>query len=190
MRHEPILNFDFPLDETAAEGVWHQASRYSVWMGRQSKGAPPYQMVERHAEGFVRLPPRPRLMRVVPAGTPFRLAHLFAPFRISDADLIYIRAEMEAGSYHVLLAATGREVTEDAVAWFCPTCGIELAQKGFATGRHGLNAFWPFLLDEARAFNVVPDRQVCASCGAHHPVCYGFDAKLDRPDEAVARAEW
>ena len=60
MRHEPILNYDFPLDETAAEGVWHQASRYSVWMGGQSKGAPPYQMVERHAEGFVRLPPRPR----------------------------------------------------------------------------------------------------------------------------------
>ncbi len=190
MRHEPVLNYDFPLDETATDGAWHQASRYSVWIGRQSADDPPYQMVERHAEGLVRLPARPRVMRVVPAGTPFRIAHLFAPFRVSDADLIYLRAERDEGAYHVLLAATGREVTEDFVAWICPACGAELARTGFATGRHGLNAFWPFMLDEARAFNAAPERQLCPSCGARHPVCYGFDARLDRPDEAASRAAW
>ena len=190
MLNEPVLNFDFPLTEAADGGLWHQASRYSLWIGRQAADETPYEVVERHAQGFVRLPLKPRLMRLIPAGTPFRLAHLFAPFRISDADMIYIRAGMEDGVYHTLLAATSREVTEDHVVWFCPGCGSEMARKSFATGRNGLIAFWPFMLAEVRAFNAAQDRHVCGSCGSRHLACYGFDAKLDRPDEAAARAEW
>ena len=147
-------------------------------------------MVERHPEGFVRLPLKTRMMRLVPAGTPFRIAHLFAPFRASDADLIYLRAAMDEGTYHMLLGATGREVREDLLLWICPACGAEMERKPFDSGRLGLNAFWPFLLDEARAFNGAPERQACPSCGATHPACYGFDATLDRPGEAEARATW
>jgi hypothetical protein len=100
MAHEPVLNYDFPLEETARTGGWHQASRYSLWIGLERPGDPAYQMVERHPEGLVRLPFKPRMMRLVPAGTPFRIAHLFAPFRASDADLIYLRAAMDEGTFH------------------------------------------------------------------------------------------
>jgi hypothetical protein len=188
MLNEPILNYDFPLDEAAERGDWQQANRYSVWIGRQGPGDPPYEVLERHGEALVRLPLKPRLMRLIPAGTPFRIAHLFSPFRISDADMIYIRAAMEEGVYHTLLAATGREVKEDHLVWFCGRCGAELERRGFASGREGLIAFWPFLLDEVRQWNAAPERQVCKACGARQPLGYGFEQKLDRPEEAAARA--
>jgi hypothetical protein len=190
MLNEPILNYTFPLAEAAEVGAWHQANRYSVWIGRQSPQDPPFEVVERHPQGFVRLPLKPRVMRLIPAGTPFRVAHLFAPFRASDADMIYIRAAMEEGVYHTLLAATSSEVKEDHLVWLCPSCGSEMERRRFATGREGLVAFWPFMLNEVRAFNAAHERQSCKSCGARHPYCYGFDAKLDRPDEAQARAAW
>jgi hypothetical protein len=57
------------------------------------------------------------------------------------------------------------------------------------TMRHGLVAFWPFMLDAVRAFNAAPAQRKCGACGAVHPPGYGFDAKLDRPDEAEARGE-
>jgi hypothetical protein len=189
MEHEPILNYNFPLDKAAEEGGWQQANRYSVWIGRQAESDPPYQVLERHPQGLVRLPLKPRLMRLIPAGTPFRIAHLFAPFRASDADMIYLRVAMEEGVYHTLLAATSREVKKDDLVWFCPGCGEEMRRATFDTGRHGLVAFWPFMLEEVRAFNAAPARQKCGACGAVHPPGYGFDAKLDLPAEAQARGE-
>lgn len=190
MLNEPILNYDFPLKEAATDGTWHQANRYSLWVGRQSAEEPQHEVLERHPQGLVRLPLRPRLMRLIPAGTPFRISHLFAPFRASDADMIYIRAAMQEGVYHTLLAATSREVKQDHAIWFCPKCGQEMARETFETGHHGLIAFWPFMLEKVRSFNAALERHSCTACGHVHPPCYGFDAKLDRPDEAAARAEW
>jgi predicted RNA-binding Zn-ribbon protein involved in translation (DUF1610 family) len=190
MLNEPVLNYDFPLDAVAGEGNWHQANRYSVWVGRQTKTDPPYEVIERHAQGAVRLPLQPRLMRLIPAGTPFRVTHLFAPYRASDADMIYIRAAMEEGIYHTLLAATSNDVKQDHVIWFCPHCGHEMGRETFDARRQGLIAFWPFMLDHVRAFNASPQRRTCSACGKQHPECYGFDTKLDQPNEAAARAEW
>src|SRR5579862_5390870 len=138
MQNEPILNYNFPLDAVASEGNWHQANRYSVWVGRQTATDPPYEVIERHPQGAVRLPLKSRLMRLIPAGTPFRVTHLFAPYRASDADMIYIRAAMEEGVYHTLLAATSNEVKQDLVLWFCPHCGHEMGREAFDTRRQGL----------------------------------------------------
>lgn len=190
MINEPILNYDFPLREAAAGGEWHQANRYSLWVGRQAPSDPPYEVVESHPQGLVRLPPKERLMRLIPAKTPFRIKHLFAPFRASDADMVYIRAAMEDGVFHTLLGASSNEVREDAVVWICPHCGKEMRRTTFETRRHGLIAFWPFMLEQVRAFNASPAQQKCGACGERHPLCYGFDAKLDQTDEAAARAEW
>lgn len=189
MLNEPILNYDFPLAEAAAQGAWQQASRYSLWIGHQRAGDPPYQVLERYGDTLLRLPLRGRLMRLIPAGTPFRIAHLFAPFRQSDADMIYIRAALDEGVYHTLIAATSRAVKEDHLVWFCRECGTELERQRCATGSEGLNAFWPFLLDAVRQWNATPERQSCKACGAPQPLAYGFDAALDRPEEAAARAE-
>jgi hypothetical protein len=188
LKHEPVLNYDFTLEEAGARGEWQQANRYSLWVGREDSADLKYAVIERHDQGFVRLPPKPRVMRLIPAGTPFRIAHLFAPFRISDADMVYIRAAIDDAVYHTLLSATSRAVKEDWVAWFCRKCAAEMERARFDTGRNGLIAFWPFMLDQVRAWNAAPGRHRCKECGAEHGACYGFDAERDRPEEAAARA--
>jgi hypothetical protein len=190
MENEPVLNYDFPLREIASDGAWHQANRYSLWVGKEVADDPAYEVIEAHPQGLVRLPLKERLMRLIPGKTPFRIKHLFAPFRATDADMIYIRAAMPDGVFHTLLAASSNEVREDAVVWICPHCGREMERVIFDTQRHGLIAFWPFMLDQLRAFNASPARQKCGACGKMHPACYGFDAKLDDANEAAARLEW
>jgi hypothetical protein len=64
-----------------------------------------------------------------------------------------------------------------------------MESKDFDTAQHGLNAFWPFMLAEARRFNDSDERRTC-TCGHVHQVCYGFDAAHDTAAEAAARTDW
>jgi hypothetical protein len=187
---EPVLNYDFTLPEAAAGGGWQEANRYSIWVGKQDPDAAPYEVWLRQPEGVVRLPAGARTMRLIPAGTPFRVAHLFAPWHISDADTVYMRVERGDGIYHLLVMTAGPTVDRSHAVWFCAGCGKEMARKSFDTKAHGLTAFWPFLRAEVRSFNTAPASHICAGCGARHPPCYGFDPKDDTEDEAAARALW
>ena len=188
--YEPVLNYDFALPEAAARGGWHEANRYCIWVGRQAPNAAPYELLERRPEGVLRLPSEARTMRFIPAGMPFRVAHLFAPWQATDADTVYLRVARDDGDYHLLVATAGPAVRESHVVWFCAACGAEMARESFAAGVHGLAAFWPFQLERVRGFNAAPDRQVCVHCGSRHPPCYGFDSRDDTVAEAAARAAW
>lgn len=190
MTNEPTICYEFALNETALEGGWHQANNYNLWVGRQSPEDPPYRMIERRDDRAVQLPLRPRMMHTVTAGTPYRIAHLFGAWRISDADMIYLRVEEERAVYHTLLTAMCRDVREDVLLWFCPECGREMTRERFDSRRNGLAAFWPFLLEQGRAFNADATRRICAACKATHPLAYGFDAAADTPEEAAARRAW
>jgi predicted RNA-binding Zn-ribbon protein involved in translation (DUF1610 family) len=191
MTSEPVLNYDFAVADAAAEGGWQQANRYAIWVGRQAEDDPyPYTLLERRGDDVLKCPPRKRLMHLVPAGTPHRVAHLFAPWRVSDADTIYVRFAEPEGVYHTLITATSRAVKEDQALFLCPACGNEMGRAAFDTRPHGMASFWPFLLDQVRAFN--RDRALlrCARCGAEHPAGYGFDANSDDAEEAAARPQW
>ena len=190
MTNEPTICYEFALDETAAQGGWHQANNYNLWVGRQSPQDPAYLFLERRDGAMVHLPPRPRLMHTVTAGTPYRVAHLFGAWRVSDADTIYLRVAEDDVVYHTLLTAMCREVREDVLLWLCPTCGHELARESFDARHGGLSGFWPFLLEEARAFNRDAARRRCSACGEVHPLAYGFDAAADSAEEAAARLAW
>jgi hypothetical protein len=194
VQRKPVLNYDFSLDEAAAKGGWQDAGRYGVWVefqprSRSSAGFA-YEVQEIREGAFYRLPMKPRVLHMIPAGVMYRVAHLFAPWRISDADMIYLRAEMDDGIYHIMMSAQNRTVREDYLVWLCPACGNEMARKGFDTAREGLLKFWVFLQDQVRAFNSAPDAQLCSFCGHHHPLCYGFDQHTDTVAEAAARAIW
>jgi hypothetical protein len=190
MLNEPVLNYDFALEDAAAAGGWQEANRYTVWVGRQAPDAQQYEVLERREQGILRLPLRSRLMHLIPAGTPYRVAHLFGPWRASDADTIYLRFVQDDQVYHTLLTAMSRLVKTDRLLFLCPACGAEMGSQDFDTARHGLNAFWPFLLEEARRFNDDEARRLCAACSHHHPTCYGFDAEADTAAEAAARTAW
>ena len=190
MTNEPTICYEFALDETASRGGWHQANNYNLWVGRQAPQDPVYRLLERRAAGIVHLSLRPRAMHTVAAGIPYRIEHLFGAWRVSDADMIYLRVAEEDCVYHTLLTAMCRDVTEDFLLWFCPACGHELARERFDTRRGGLVGFWPFLLDRARAFNEAADRRTCAACGHVHPLAYGFDPAADTGGEGAARLAW
>jgi hypothetical protein len=191
MTNEPTICYEFSLDEAASQGGWHQANNYNLWVGRQAAQDPAYRFLERRAEGAVRLPLRPRMMHTVTAGTPYRVAHLFGAWRISDADTIYLRvAEDDDIVYHTLISAMCRDAREDFLLWLCPACGHEMARERFDVRRVGLSGFWPFLLERAREFNTAAGRRVCGACGKTHPLAYGFDAAADTAEEAAARREW
>jgi hypothetical protein len=189
MLKEPVLNYDFAIEDAAAAGGWHDANRYTVWVGRQAPDAQQYEVLERREQGILRLPLRSRLMHLIPAGTPYRVAHLFGAWRESDADTIYLRFVQDDSVYHTLLTAMSRLVKTDRLLFLCPACGAEMESRDFDTAQHGLNAFWPFLLEEARRFNGNDARRTCA-CGHVHEICYGFDAAADTAAEAVARTAW
>ncbi len=129
-------------------------------------------------------------MHTVTAGTPYRIAHLFGAWRISDADLVYLRIAEEDTVYHTLLTAMCRDVREDQLLWICAGCGHELVRESYDARRGGLTGFWPFLLERARHFNASSRERTCSACGKEHPLAYGFDPALDSPEEAAARLAW
>jgi len=190
MTNEPTICYEFAFDETAAEGGWHQANNYNLWIGRQTAQDPPYRLIERREDAALQYPLRPRLMHTVPAGTAYRIAHLFGAWRVSDADTIYLRVAQEDCVYHTLLSAMCREVREDLLLWLCPACGHELLRERYDSRRGGLTGFWPFLLEHVRRFNATREKRLCSACGQAHPLAYGFDAAADRPEEAEARRAW
>lgn len=191
MTNEPTIAYEFALDDAGAQGVWHQANNYNLWIGRQGKEDPAYRLLERRPEGIVFLPLRPRLMHTVTAGTPYRIEHLFGAWRLSDADTVYLRVAERDAVYHTLLTAMCRDVNEDFLLFLCPACAHELSRDRFDSRSRGLVAFWPFLLECVRAFNAAPEGlRTCPACGHLHPPAYGFDPAADTPQEAAARIAW
>ena len=190
MSNEPTICYEFALDTAAAEGGWHQANNYNLWVGRETSADPAYRMIERRGSELVYLPHRPRMMHTVTAGTPYRIAHLFGAWRISDADLVYLRIAQDDVVYHTLLTAMCLDVREDRLLWLCHGCGNELVRESYDARRGGLSGFWPFLLERARRFNATAQERVCRACGTEHPLAYGFDAAQDTLEEAAARQAW
>jgi predicted RNA-binding Zn-ribbon protein involved in translation (DUF1610 family) len=185
---EPLLNFDFSLQNAAAAGGWQSANNYCMWVGLQPPDAPPYQVLVRPEQKILYLPLKPRMMHLIPAGCPYRVTHRFAPWRICDADTIYLRVVEPEGVYTALLTALSQPVKQDHLLWLCPFCGHEIGREPFDTRRNGLIAFWQFQLARVREFNAAP--KSCPSCGKAHPLGYGFEPGQDTAEEQAARAAW
>jgi hypothetical protein len=183
----PILGYDFPLD---APNGWHEANRYLLYTGHFALEAPPIALQERLASRIETVPLRNRQLSMVPSGTPHRLAHLAGFWRISDADLLVLRAVLPEAVYISLYVSSGPQHRADRVFWSCAGCGAELAPWTFDIGRYGALAFWKKVLEPVRAFNADLAQRTCPSCGAVHPLAYGFDPDDDTDEERRARAAW
>lgn len=185
MLHEPVLNYDFSLQDAAAKGGWQSANNYCMWVGLQAPDEPAYQLLVRRADKILSVPLKPRVMHLIDAGAPYRMAHLFAPWRQSDADTIYLRVVEPEGIYSALLTAMSQPVRNDHVVWICPSCGREAAREPYDARANGLIEFWAFQLERVRAVNAAA--KPCPSCGKALPFGYGFDKEHDTPQEAAAR---
>jgi hypothetical protein len=183
----PILGYDFPLD---APNGWNKANRYLLYTGHFALESPPIALQERLETGTVTLPLRDRALSLVPAGTPHRLTHLAGFWRISDADILVLRAVLPEAVYISLYVSSGPLHLTDRLFWYCPQCGTELAPWVYDVRRFGALSFWKDLLAPVRAFNATLQQRTCPKCAAVHPVAYGFDAEDDTDEERLARAHW
>lgn len=183
----PVLGYDFPLE--GPDG-WHEANRYLLWNGHFAPDAPATAIQERIEGATETLPIRARSLSLIPARTPHRLAHLFGFWRVSDADLIVLRAELPEATYVCFYVSSGPQHHTDRLLWYCAACGAELAPGDFNVRRLGARAFWEdYALARVRAFNGDVSLRKC-TCGSVHPSAFGFDREFDTPEERQARGDW
>ncbi len=189
---EPVLSLNFPLrTPDTPPGAWAASGDHHVWRGRFAPGHPPLEVWEWHEAGIVRLPLAANALNMIPAGTPFHIEHLFGFWRVSAADVNWVRTVQEDGVYYLMLVGglNGADVAEETV-WFCPGCGAELVRHRQARGGDP-ESYWRTQLDRVRAFNADARARTCRSCGTVHPTVYGFDPASDTAAEASARrAGW
>lgn len=191
LEHE-VNGIKFALDDEAMLGKWREVSRYHCWVQRYPVEAPPLSVLRARDEGVFRLPIRNRSIQFLAAGQPFHIEHLFGYWRVSDADVLYLRISHEDVFYYVLLVGgTTAPHDEDTVLWICPKCASRLSVETFPTRKKGWDAFWDAEIETVRRFNDDRGLRLCAKCGhVHPPVAYGFFPEADREDESAARAEW
>lgn len=183
----PVLGYDVPLE---GPNGWHEVNRYLLWTGHFPLDAPPVAMQEFVEGKIVTLPVKRRSFSLIPAGTPHRLTHLFGFWRVSDADMLVLRAELPEATYLCLYVSSGPEHGHDRVQWYCANCSSVLAPLDVDVKRFGARAFWEERsLEHVRAFNADAALRTCPH-GCLHRTAYGFDAERDTPEERAARAEW
>ena len=189
---DPILHYRFALDNPDTPiGTWAACGDHHIWHARFAPDHPPLETWEMHKAGIVRLPLKDHTLNMIPAGTPYHIEHLFGFWRVSAADTIWLRSMQTDAAYHVMLigGVNGPNVAEETV-WYCPGCGRDMVRHKHDRGG-APEAYWKTQLGHVRTFNGDVLARTCMSCGAVHPVVYGFFPDDDRPDEASARrAGW
>ncbi len=183
----PVLGSDFPLD---APNGWHEANRYLLYTGHFALDGPAIAIQEAIGNATETLPLRNRSLSLIPAGTLHRLTHLAGFWRMSDADLIVLRAELPEALYLALYVSSGPLHTTERVFWICQSCGTELAPWTYDVRRFGALAFWNKLVEPVRSFTADLKTRTCQTCGAVHQLAYGFAPENDTDEERIARTEW
>jgi len=189
---QPVANYRIPLiGAQAPERAWQEASRNYIWSARHAADAMPHGVVELLPEGVVRLPERARMFHVVPPGRPHRIEHGFGFWRVCGSDALYISSDYDGGRAYLMVISTAPQAYQtDTLRWTCMGCGADLHSAEIPTRRIHLKGLIERTLAEVRAFNAGVSARTCGSCGAVHPLTYGFEPADDNDAERAARAAW
>lgn len=189
---EPITSYRIPLvGPEAPARAWQEASRNQIWSARGAADAAPMGMAEVLPEGRLRIPERERVFHIVPTGRPHRVEHAFGFWRACGADVMYVKSVYEAGVAYMMVVSTAAEAyVSDTLSWACPECGKELHSLEIPTRRLRLRGLLERSLAAVREFNADVAARTCPSCGAVHPLAYGFEPADDNEAERAARASW
>jgi len=184
---KPVLSYDVPM---GGDGTWAHTGGYAIW-SLTCGAASPLDLLERHGDRPVSIPPKPYVLHNIAGGTAHRLAHVFGFWRISEIDTIFLKNTEGAQINYTFTLATGSpHYRSDRVAWYCHGCHATLYEASFDTKRFGLDAFWAWALGEGRSFNADTKIRTCSTCGAVHGPAYGMSPDDDTPEERDARQLW
>lgn len=186
----PQLTDSVPMGDADRDGAWKHAGDNDVWSRFVPDGGPELELFELFDEGVVPVPVGVRTMHVIPAGRPYRLAHVYGFWRAAEADTVFLRSPAPGGTAYMLVTGTTYSTyKKDRVFWICPKCKHELASTAIPrTG--GLAALLAKSAAAVRAFNADPATRTCPACGHVHPEAYAMEPQHDDAAEAAARAAW
>jgi hypothetical protein len=91
-------------------------------------------------------------------------------FTLEPGDYVYVPAgtphQITPRSESVQLRYKAKAPGLEGVAWYCPTCGAEVAREEWDTADElPQDAYWRI----CQAFNADAARRACARCGTEHP---------------------
>jgi hypothetical protein len=177
---EPVLCYLVPfadVDGQAAPGCepWRTYGQHQLWIGRYPPDAPALTVQELHPQGLLEFAKAGFFLHRVPAGTIYRVAHLFGFWHVADADLLWFQIPRTPLTFYLALAGGHTNLPGDhRIAWYCGACAHEIYTQDFArvgpTGRF-LTEVAPTVV---AAFNADVARRRCPACGWEHPPAYPF----------------
>jgi 3-hydroxyanthranilate 3,4-dioxygenase len=91
-------------------------------------------------------------------------------FTLEPGDHVYVPAgtphQVRPRTESVQLRYKAKAPGLEGVAWYCPTCGAEVAREEWDTAEElPQDAYWRI----SQAFNADPARRQCSRCGTEHP---------------------
>jgi hypothetical protein len=189
---KPTLYYNIPLKgQVENYGDWQETPDYFCWSGRFAIGDEPLSIWEKVENGVVRIPDRPAMLHIIPAGRPHHIDHLFGYWHLCEADKFFVRKEHGDQVYYAIVVGGMKSAyRHDTIAWLCPQCGTQLESYALDTGARRWNRFLDEQLQLVRQFNEQDERRKCRNCGAVHPRAYGLQPASDSSSEAEMRALW
>jgi predicted RNA-binding Zn-ribbon protein involved in translation (DUF1610 family) len=192
---EPILSWTFQLADESGHAEpgcepWRAVGQHDVWLGRYPAGQPALRVQEMHGNRCAEFGKPGAYMHRVPAGTPYRISHLFGFWHVSDADLTWLQFERGPITLYVALAGGATGLRGDhAIAWYCAQCGQEITRQTLP----GAGGTGELLTEGSRmaitAFNASAAARRCPACGWEHPPAYPF-SPLDGQAADTAIPTW
>lgn len=189
---KPTLYHDIPLKGLPEHyGAWHETTDYFCWSGRFDIGDEPLGLWEKVDGGVIKIPNKPVMLHIIPAGRAHHIDHLFGYWHLCEADKFFVR-KMHGNEVFYALVVGGMKTAyrRDTIAWLCPSCGTELESHTLDTGARRWSKFLDEQLRLVRQFNEQDERRHCQKCGTNHPKAYGLQPDSDTPLEAEMRSLW
>lgn len=191
--NDPTAFYNIPLTGLPGNyGTWQETPDYYCWSGSFARTDKPLTIWEIVEGGVVKIPQKPAMLHIIPAGRPHHIDHLFGYWHTCNADKFIVRKEQQDSvHYMIVLGGAKRDYSYDVVAWYCASCGTELGggERVEAGARNR-----PKFLDEqirlVRRFNDDESLRHCTKCGAIHPRAYGLLPEVDTPLERDLRTVW
>jgi rubredoxin len=172
---KPLLSYTRSMVEPTRD--WKFIGDYAIWTGNRSSASEPYLLLELRGRKVLPIPASSTraIAHPIVGQTWFHVDRLFGFWMRADVDSVWVDAPGENGHFYtVLVGGADNRPGRVSSGWLCPSCGIIFNDQEYDVSRRRFQKF----LDETQVgvahFNADQSNRTCPSCGAVHPLTYGF----------------
>ncbi len=168
------------LPESAGLGEWRATSDYQVWTQCVPLTGPQLVLWETRGRGVVRIPDLDTILHAIPAGVAHHVEGLFGYWRVSQSDILWMRARRDPWVHHAMILGGDRANASqiDVICWICPQCATHFGHREIEFRRKSPGTFAASEEAAIASFNTAEAARTCPSCGKLHPPAYRFGNEL------------